>query len=587
MWNKSSTIIFIVFTIAVSTSFAQEISESEKANQFFEAKFMEQVNRDPMTQGYLGIKKDQDKWSDLSDAYAQETLAIAKKNLRELQDTIDYAALDAATKVSYDLFVKNCEQEIADFAYRFHNYPVNQMFGLQSRLPSFLINFHPISNKVDAEAYISRLRKVKALFTQLVANLKTREKMGIVPPKFVFAYVIDDSQNIINSTTILDDFRKKVQAVAGLDNEGLIAEAQKAMDTSVKPGYQLLVDYMRELQKKADTRAGVWKFPNGGNFYYHALQKTTTTNLTAEEIFAIGKSEVARIHGEMEQIMKKVGFKGTLQEFFEFMRSEKKFFYTNDDAGREKYLKEARGIIDTMKGKLDELFISKPQADLIVKRVEEFREKSAGKAFYNRPAADGSRPGIYYVNLYNMADMPVYQMEALAYHEGVPGHHMQLAIAQEMQSLPKFRKFGGYTAYIEGWGLYSEFIPKEMGFYQDPYSDFGRLAMEIWRACRLVVDTGIHHKKWTREQGIQYYMDNTPNPKGDAIKMVERHIVMAGQATAYKIGMIKILDLREKAKKTLGDKFDIREFHEVVLANGAIPLSVLEKYIDEWVASKK
>ena len=186
-----------------------------------------------------------------------------------------------------------------------------------------------------------------------------------------------------------------------------------------------------------------------------------------------------------------------------------------------------------------------------------------------------------------MADMPVYQMEALAYHEGVPGHHMQLAIAQEMQSLPKFRKFGGYTAYIEGWGLYSEFIPKEMGFYQDPYSDFGRLAMEIWRACRLVVDTGIHHKKWTREQGIQYYMDNTPNPKGDAIKMVERHIVMAGQATAYKIGMIKILDLREKAKKTLGDKFDIREFHEVVLANGAIPLSVLEKYIDEWVASKK
>ena len=587
MWNKSSTIIFIVFTIAVSTSFAQEISESEKANQFFEAKFMEQVNRDPMTQGYLGIKKDQDKWSDLSDAYAQETLAIAKKNLRELQDTIDYAALDAATKVSYDLFVKNCEQEIADFAYRFHNYPVNQMFGLQSRWPSFLINFHPISNKVDAEAYISRLRKVKALFTQLVANLKTREKMGIVPPKFVFAYVIDDSQNIINSTTILDDFRKKVQAVAGLDNEVLIAEAQKAMDASVKPGYQLLVDYMRELQKKADTRAGVWKFPNGGNFYYHALQKTTTTNLTAEEIFAIGKSEVARIHGEMEQIMKKVGFKGTLQEFFEFMRSEKKFFYTNDDAGREKYLKEARGIIDTMKGKLDELFISKPQADLIVKRVEEFREKSAGKAFYNRPAADGSRPGIYYVNLYNMADMPVYQMEALAYHEGVPGHHMQLAIAQEMQSLPKFRKFGGYTAYIEGWGLYSEFIPKEMGFYQDPYSDFGRLAMEIWRACRLVVDTGIHHKKWTREQGIQYYMDNTPNPKGDAIKMVERHIVMAGQATAYKIGMIKILDLREKAKKTLGDKFDIREFHEVVLANGAIPLSVLEKYIDEWVASKK
>ncbi|WP_372365811.1 DUF885 family protein [Candidatus Uabimicrobium sp. HlEnr_7] len=582
MWNKIILTIFVV-----SVVYAQEMSESEKINQFFEEKFVEQVDRSPMMQGYLGIKKDQDKWGDLSDAFAKETLEITKKNLKELKETINYSALNSDTKVSYDLFVGSCEQEIADFKYRFHNYPVNQMFGLQSRLPSFLINFHSIGNKIDAEAYISRLRKVKALFAQLVTNLKTREKMGIIPPKFVFAYVIDDSKNIINSSTILDDFSSKVQVIDGLDKEVLIAQAKKAISESVKPGYQLLVDYMRELEKKADTRAGVWKFPNGSDFYYHALKKTTTTNLTAEQIFEIGKNEVARIHGEMEQIMKKVKFKGTLKEFFEFMRSDKQFFYANTDEGRERYLKEAREMINTMKGKLDELFISKPKADLIVKRVESFREKSAGKAFYNRPAANGSRPGIYYVNLYNMDDMPVYQMEALAYHEGVPGHHMQLAIAQEMNTLPKFRKFGGYTAYIEGWGLYSEFIPKEMGFYEDPYSDFGRLAMEIWRACRLVVDTGIHYKKWTREQGIKFYMENTPNPKGDAVKMVERHIVMAGQATAYKIGMIKIIELREKAKKTLGNKFDIREFHEVVIANGAIPLFVLEKYIDEWVASKK
>ncbi|TYP97536.1 uncharacterized protein DUF885 [Tenacibaculum adriaticum] len=233
-----------------------------------------------------------------------------------------------------------------------------------------------------------------------------------------------------------------------------------------------------------------------------------------------------------------------------------------------------------MKTRLDELFITKPKADLKVKAVEGFREKSAGKAFYQQPALDGSRPGTYYANLYDMASMPTYQMEALAYHEGIPGHHMQIAIAQELKEVPMFRKFGRYTAYVEGWGLYSEFIPKEMGFYADPYSDFGRLAMELWRACRLVVDTGIHAKKWTREQGIKYYIDNTPNAELDAVKMVERHIVMPSQATAYKIGMLKILELRKKAKDALGDKFDIRKFHDVVLTNGPLPLNVLENLVD-------
>ena len=240
-----------------------------------------------------------------------------------------------------------------------------------------------------------------------------------------------------------------------------------------------------------------------------------------------------------------------------------------------------------MKSRLDELFIVKPKADLKVKAVEAFREKAAGKAFYQQPAPDGSRPGIYYANLYDMEAMPTYQMEALAYHEGIPGHHMQIAIAQELEDVPKFRKFGGYTAYVEGWGLYSELVPKEMGLYEDPYSDFGRLAMELWRACRLVVDTGIHAMKWTRQEGIDYYVNNTPNATSDGVKMVERHIVMPSQATAYKVGMLKILELREAAKEKLGDKFDIREFHDVVLKNGAVPLNVLEKFVDQWVAKKQ
>ena len=268
------------------------------------------------------------------------------------------------------------------------------------------------------------------------------------------------------------------------------------------------------------------------------------------------------------------------------MRDDDQFYYASDDQGRARYLSEATELIDTMKGKIDEMFITKPKADINVKAVEPFREQSAGKAFYQRPSEDGTRPGLYYANLYDMKSMPTYQMEALAYHEGIPGHHMQLAIQQELQGIPKFRRFGGYTAYIEGWGLYSEFLPKEFGFYSDPYSDFGRLAMELWRACRLVVDTGIHTKKWTRQQGIDYYLSNTPNAELDAVKMVERHIVIPSQATAYKIGMLKIQELREKARGALGDKFDIREYHDEVLKYGPLPLNAVEAKIDAWVQSK-
>jgi uncharacterized protein (DUF885 family) len=285
--------------------------------------------------------------------------------------------------------------------------------------------------------------------------------------------------------------------------------------------------------------------------------------------------------------MNRVGFEGSLQEFFEFTRTDDRFFFENTDRGRERYLEEARAIIDDMRGRLDELFISKPGAALTVKAVEPFRERSAGKAFYQRPAPDGSRPGIYYVNLYDMKDMPTYQMRALAYHEGIPGHHMQIAIAQELEGLPKFRRFGGYTAYTEGWGLYAEWAPRDMDLYQDPYADFGRLAMELWRAGRLVVDAGLHHKRWSREQAIEWLSENTPNPPGDVVKAIERYIVMPGQATAYKIGMLKIQGLRQRAERELGAEFDVRDYHTAVLAHGPVPLDVLEELVDDYIAGQR
>lgn len=416
-------------------------------------------------------------------------------------------------------------------------------------------------------------------------------------PRFVFTHVLKDSRNVIDgypfteskyNSTLFEDFTAKI-ATLKLSKEvekQLIADVKQALLNEVKTGYQTLIAKLEDQQQRATAEDGVWKLPKGEEFYEFALKRTTTTDMTSDEIHQLGLTEVARIHREMEVIMNKVKFEGSLQDFFKFMREDPQFYYTDDEKGKAAYLKKATSIIDDMNGDLDKLFLTKPKADIKVQAVEAFREASAGKAFYEQPAMDGSRPGIYYANLYHMEAMPSYQMEALAFHEGIPGHHMQIAIAQELEGIPDFRKHSFYTAYVEGWGLYSEKIPKEIGKYQDPYSDFGRLAMELWRACRLVVDTGIHAKKWTREEGIMYYVDHTPNAESDAVKMVERHIVMPSQATAYKVGMNKILELREKAKAALGDQFDIKEFHDVILTKGALPLKVLEDQVVDYISNK-
>lgn len=573
------------------------VAESEKANAFFERIYNEKVDRFPEWQTYLGIKKNYGEWDNDSDEIELRELEITKANVEWLKSSIDYDLLDLQTKISYRLALQNAEDAINRFKYRLYNYPVNQMFGRHTDVASFLINMHLVTEASDAEAYVSRLNGVGPVFEQLLENLKLREELGVVPPRFVFPMAIESCRNIISGapfdesgedSALWGDFRKKLQALNMEEPQKVMLQkkASEALVEVVKPAYDRLIAFLEKQEAKATTEDGVWKFKDGAAFYDQALRLTTTTKLSSDEIHQIGLKEVARIHNEMRGIMKTVEFGGNLQAFFEFMRTDKQFYYSNDDEGKQDYLDRAVEVIDDMKGRLDELFLTKPKAELTVKRVEAFREKSAGTAFYQRPAPDGSRPGIYYANLYNTANMPKYKLEALAYHEGIPGHHMQLALAQQLEGIPKFRKLGGYTAYIEGWGLYCEQIPKEMGLYKDSYSDFGRLSMELWRACRLVVDTGIHAKRWTREQGIAYYRNNTPDTERDCIRMVERHIVMASQATAYKIGMLKILELREKAKNALGSRFDIRVFHDVILRGGPLPLTVLEQMVDEYIESE-
>ena len=571
-------------------------NQNEKLDAWFETVFDAGLKHYPQFMTSLGMKDDYDKWNDPSKAFNLDRLDETRQELEYLRANFNPGDLDEAHALSYSLFERDAVQSLADAKWWDHNYPFNQMFGVQSGIPAFLINRHRIDSVQDAQDYIARLNGVQALVDGQLKNSRASVAKGIMPPKYVYAYVISDAENILKGepfsegelSTLLADFKKKV---GKLDlpkekQDELYTGAITALMKSFKPAYDDMIAEMKVQQAKASTDDGAWKLPDGAAYYKVRLNRMTTTDMTPTEIHDLGLSEVARIHGEMRDIMKTVKYEGSLQEFFVDLKNDPKQYYEDSDAGREAYLKDAESLINTMKTKLDDVFIVKPKADLIVKQVEAFRNKSAGKAFYNQPAPDGSRPGVYYANLYKITDMPKYQMEALAYHEGIPGHHMQIAIQQELENIPKFRKFSRVTAYSEGWGLYSEYLPKEMGFYEDPYSDFGRLSMELWRAARLVVDTGLHDKKWTREEAIDYLTTNTPNPENDCIKAIERYIIMPGQATAYKIGMIKILSLREEAKKKLGDKFDIREYHNVIIASGPVPLSIMEERVDAWVEGK-
>lgn len=560
-------------------------------NNWLDTVWLAKVNRFPALQTEYGYHTNDDKWDNISDSMRLSELDILTKNINDLSKNFKVSNLTDQSLLSYKIYLYNVETELAGADYIYNDYPVSQMDGWHTKIPSTLINQHTINNKKDAENYLSRVNKVPEVISQLIDNLKRRESKGVVAPAIILDYVIQSSENlIVNAKNSIDnhpiysDFKQKTSKI----NIDLDKEIRKAVVDNFSKAYQDLVTYLNELKNKSNKNIGVWSLKNGTDYYNYQLKMNNTINITADEIYEYGLSDVNRIHNEMIKIKDKVGFKGDLQAFFKFMREDKQFYFPNTAEGKQKYLDSAISIITTMKHELPKLFNVLPKTELIVKAVEPYREQSAGTAFYELPSMDGKRPGIYYANLYNMADMPIYQMEALAYHEGIPGHHMQIAISQELEGIPKFRTIGNlYVSYVEGWGLYSELLPKEIGYYSNPYSDFGRLAMELWRACRLVVDVGIHAKKWDRQKAIDYYNNNTPATNSESVGMVDRHIVMPGQATGYKIGMRHILDLREKAKKSLNDKFNTKEFHDLVLKDGPVPLFILTETINNWINNNK
>ena len=400
--------------------------------------------------------------------------------------------------------------------------------------------------------------------------------------------------NPIQTNILYTNFKSKIDTLKGLseaEKKELTSRVENEIRETVFPAYQKLIDHFTSLYEIANDDDGVWKFPDGDKFYRYQLKQNTTVNLDPEEIHYIGQSEVSRIKKEMWDILVSQGYKDTTRTIGDIVQSinkEDRFLFPNDDEGRKLALAEYNRLLDDINNNLDEAFDIRPKAKLEVKRVPEFKEEGSAGAYYNGPPMDKSRGGTFYVNLRDLHEIVKYGMKTLAYHEGIPGHHFQVAIQSELGSVPMFRNILGFTAYAEGWALYSERLAWELGFYKDdPFGNLGRLQAEMFRAVRLVADTGIHHKKWTRQQAIDYMIANTGMPTSEVTTEIERYIVMPGQACAYKIGMLKILELREKAKTSLGDKFDLRKFHNVVLKNGSVPLELLEKIVDEYIRNAK
>jgi uncharacterized protein (DUF885 family) len=555
----------------------------------FEAYDLAGLEMSPVSKAYRAVRdEDYGKWDEVSDEAAAAEFQLLQAASASMQSRFDLGELSQQDTLSYRLFEMLAERRASLYPYRELDYIFDHRSGPHTNIPAFLINIHRVSSIEDADAYVSRIAGIGPQLDALISEARERADNGVMPPDWVYPYMIADLEALIaagDDNAVLEDFASKVAALdaTAADSADLEARAQLAWQGSARPAYQRLLAEMQRQQAIAPTDDGIWRLPQGDEYYAALLASYTTTDLTADEIHAIGLREVERIHGEMRTIMAQVGFEGSLQDFFEFTRTDDQFFYTS----REEYLADAQAAIDKLSTRMPEFFGVLPTDPLTIKPVEAFREKSGGKAFYQRPAPDGSRPGTYYVNLYNLRDMSKNELEALAYHEGLPGHHLQLSIQTQLDDLPAFRRFGGVTAYSEGWGLYSEELGKDMGFYTDPYSDFGRLGMELWRACRLVVDTGIHSKRWSRGRAIQYLSDNTPNPEGDIVKAIERYITTPGQATAYMIGKLKIMELRAAARAELGEDFDIRGFHDAILTSGPVPLSIMEENVMAWVETQK
>jgi uncharacterized protein (DUF885 family) len=570
-------------------------------NLFYEKVFAHVLFEEPELLSALGLVEQfgftshNGKLGDESPAHQQRYFDRGKKNLADLH-AYSLEGQTPSQRLSTRILTWYSERELEGEKYQWHNYPVNQLFGVQNEFPSFMASTHRLLVPRDCEYYLQRLNALPAKFDQLLESLRVREQKQILPPRFVVEKVLKEmsdfvaqpaAENILSSS-----FKTRAAAIKELTDAqraDFQTRVEAAVTTQVYPAYQKLIDYFNGILAKTTTDDGVWKMPDGDAFYAYMLRKSTTTTLKPEEVHDLGLREVARIETEMRAIFDANGFAGrAIGESLEALGNDPRFKFSNDDKGRTEALAEYARLITQATERSKLLFMTTPKAKIEVKRIPEFKEKTSAGAYYQGGAMDGTRPGVFYANLRDMNEVSKWSMPTLSYHEGVPGHHWQISTAQELTGLPQFRKLIPFTAYQEGWALYTEWLAKEAGWYEgDPFGDLGRLQAELFRAVRLVVDPGIHAKRWTREQAIKYMRDKTGMGEKEVTAEIERYIVNPGQACAYKVGMIKIQELRKRAQTELGPKFDQREFHDVVLKNGAMPLEILEEQAAKYVRGKK
>ena len=569
-------------------------------NNFFNRAFIQFIWDKPeilTSMGILeqfGMTSHNAEWNDNSEAAVDRDFEFLDDVMATLAE-YDEADLTESEILSVKVLKELLGNPEEDRKFRYHGYPVNQLFGLQNQIPRFLDTFHRVNTSEDAEHYISRLSKIDTKMEQNMEGLLIREQRGIVPPAFVIEKSLEIMRDFVGQPVeeniLYVSFSKKLDEAAEIPDEekqAFLDAARTRIEEVVYPAYQSYINYFAELGAKATDDDGVWKLPDGEAYYNYLLRGHTTTDMTADEIHRIGLQEVDRIQSEMLEIFASEGYDRTLgvKALFDQLATEERFYYPDTDEGRAQILADYALIIDEIEEGIAAAFNITPRADIVVKRVPEFSEQTSAGAYYNGPSRDGSRPGTFYANLYDIKATPKYGMRTLAYHEGVPGHHFQIAIQQELEGIPEFRKESGFTAYSEGWALYAERLAWEMGFQADPYDNLGRLQAELFRAVRLVVDTGIHAQQWTREEAIDYMLANTGIAESDVVAEIERYIVMPGQATAYKVGMMELLRLRQEAQDALGEQFDIRDFHDVVLINGALPLTALREEVMKYVEAK-
>lgn len=575
-------------------------AETVRLNAWFDEQYAEQLDFSPQTKTRLGDKSDYDRLNDYTIAAQDEQLQWRRESVATMQSEFDYDLLSEDGKLSYDMWRYSLDRAEASVPFRQHGYIFGRG-GPHASLPNFLINYHRVDEAADVEAYLARLGELDRVFGELLEQARAASAAGIRQPAFAYDFAMTEVGRVTSgvpfntndsspNSPLWTDIQGKIETLAedgsisSAQAQGYIAEAREILSGEVMSSYREILAWLEQDKAFASEESqGVWALPQGEEYYNYRLAQMTTLELTADEIHEIGLAEVDRIHLEMEEIKNAVGFEGTLQDFFVFMREDDRFYFPNTDEGRQDYLDLNNQYLDAITLKLPDYFGRLPKAQLEVRRVEAFREQAGAAQHYASGTPDGSRPGVFYSHMSDMSTLPIFQLEDVAYHEGNPGHHMQISIQQELTDVPRFRTQYRTTAYTEGWGLYSEWLAKEMGAFEDPYSDFGRLGGELWRAIRLVVDTGIHAKQWSEEQAVQYFLVNSPQAEGAVRSEIQRYIAGPGQATAYKIGMMKFQELRRDAEEALEDEFDIRAFHDVVLGAGALPMPLLEARVDRWI----